>query len=395
MNNNNSEQVNKEEEEREKRTIQIEDEEEKRIEEEGEEERKEEGKERKEAAYIGLLSGCRSVENFKRLNTVQEGTYGVVFRAQDKTNGEIVALKKVKMERETEGFPITSLREISILLTFKHPNIVNVKEIVVGSKTDSIFIVMEFLEHDLKDLMKEMKPEQRFLSSEVKCLMIQLLSAMAHLHENWIIHRDLKTSNLLYNRKGILKVADFGLAREYGSPLKPYTPTVVTLWYRAPEVLLGSKTYTPAVDIWSIGCIFAEFLTKQPLLPGRTELEQLDKIFSLLGTPNEKTWPGISSLPGGKRLNLNRTNVGNLRQHLGLPITEACEDLLKKLLTLDPEQRPTAAEALLHPYFQEHPRAKDPKAMPTWPSSHDLTRKRRVSEGDDALREKLLAACKK
>eukprot|EP01117_Protostelium_nocturnum_P015639 TRINITY_DN607_c1_g1_i1.p1 TRINITY_DN607_c1_g1~~TRINITY_DN607_c1_g1_i1.p1 ORF type:complete len:137 (+),score=64.39 TRINITY_DN607_c1_g1_i1:168-578(+) len=127
MNNNNSEQVNKEEEEREKRTIQIEDEEEKRIEEEGEEERKEEGKERKEAAYIGLLSGCRSVENFKRLNTVQEGTYGVVFRAQDKTNGEIVALKKVKMERETEGFPITSLREISILLTFKHPNIVNVK----------------------------------------------------------------------------------------------------------------------------------------------------------------------------------------------------------------------------------------------------------------------------
>jgi cell division cycle 2-like protein len=160
--------------------------------------------------HLGWLTGCRSVDCYQKLNRVQEGTYGVVYRAQEKTTGEIVALKRVKMEREREGFPITSLREIKILMSYKHPNIVDVKEIVVGSKLDHIYIVMEFLDHDLKGLMEEMKPDTRFLASEVKCLMLQLLSAVNHLHKNWILHRDLKTSNLLFNNKGILKVADFG-----------------------------------------------------------------------------------------------------------------------------------------------------------------------------------------
>ena len=179
---------------------------------------------------VNMLQGCRSVDEFERLNKIDEGTYGVVYRARDKKTGEIVALKKVKMEKEKEGFPLTSLREINILLSFHHPSIVDVKEVVVGSSLDSIFMVMEYMDHDLKGLMEAMK--QPFSQSEVKCLMIQLLEGVKYLHDNWVLHRDLKTSNLLLNNRGELKICDFGLARQYGSPLKPYTHLVVTLWYR-------------------------------------------------------------------------------------------------------------------------------------------------------------------
>ncbi|KAB0399480.1 hypothetical protein E2I00_015792, partial [Balaenoptera physalus] len=188
--------------------------------------------------YLPALQGCRSVEEFQCLNRIEEGTYGVVYRAKDKKTDEIVALKRLKMEKEKEGFPITSLREINTILKAQHPNIVTVREIVVGSNMDKIYIVMNYVEHDLKSLMETMK--QPFLPGEVKTLMIQLLRGVKHLHDNWILHRDLKTSNLLLSHAGVLKVGDFGLAREYGSPLKAYTPVVVTLWYRAPELLLGA-----------------------------------------------------------------------------------------------------------------------------------------------------------
>ncbi|XP_044490469.1 cyclin-dependent kinase G-2 isoform X2 [Mangifera indica] len=247
---------------------------------------------------INMLQGCRSVDEFERLNKIDEGTYGVVYRAKDKKTGEIVALKKVKMEKEREGFPLTSLREINILLSFHHPSIVDVKEVVVGSNLDSIFMVMEYMEHDLKGLMEAMK--QPFSQSEVKCLMLQLLEGVKYLHDNWVLHRDLKTSNLLLNNRGELKICDFGLARQYGSPLKPYTHLVVTLWYRAPELLLGAKQYSTAIDMWSLGCIMAELLSKEPLFNGKTEFDQLDKIFRILGTPNETIWPGFSKLPGVK-----------------------------------------------------------------------------------------------
>ncbi|XP_077211932.1 cyclin-dependent kinase G-2-like isoform X2 [Tasmannia lanceolata] len=247
---------------------------------------------------LNMLQGCRSVDEFERLNRIDEGTYGVVYRAKDKKSGEIVALKKVKMEKEREGFPLTSLREINILLSFHHPSIVDVKEVVIGSNLDSIFMVMEYMEHDLKGLMEMMK--QPFHPSQVKCLMLQLLEGVKYLHDNWVLHRDLKTSNLLLNNSGELKICDFGLSRQYGSPLKPYTHLVVTLWYRAPELLLGAKQYSTAIDMWSLGCIMAELLTKAPLFNGKTEFDQLDKIFKTLGTPNEKIWPGFVKLPGVK-----------------------------------------------------------------------------------------------
>ncbi|GJQ75667.1 Pitslre [Trypoxylus dichotomus] len=204
--------------------------------------------------YYPAIQGCRSVEEFQCLNRIEEGTYGVVYRARDRRTEEIVALKRLKMEKEKEGFPITSLREINTLLKGQHPNIVTVREIVVGSNMDKIFIVMDYVEHDLKSLMETMRhKKQMFTPGEVKCLLKQLLAAVAHLHDNWILHRDLKTSNLLLSHKGILKVGDFGLAREYGSPLKAYTPIVVTLWYRAPELLLCTKEYSTPIDMWKVG----------------------------------------------------------------------------------------------------------------------------------------------
>lgn len=177
-----------------------------------------------------LLSRCRSVENFKKIHKIEEGTYGVVFKAQDLQTGETVALKMLKLENENEGFPVTSLREIYTLLLCRHENIVNVKEIVVGGDSKSVFIVMDYVEHDLKSLLDQMK--NPFSVAECKTLIRQLLLAVNTMHKEWIVHRDLKTSNLLVSNQGILKVADFGLARRFGSPLGPMTPVVVTLWYR-------------------------------------------------------------------------------------------------------------------------------------------------------------------
>ncbi|KAG0502278.1 hypothetical protein HPP92_002350 [Vanilla planifolia] len=341
---------------------------------------------------INMLLGCRSVDEFERLNKIDEGTYGIVYRAKDKKTGEIVALKRVKMEKEREGFPLTSLREINILLSLHHQSIVDVKEVVVGSSLDSIFMVMEYMEHDLKGLMETMK--QPFSQSEVKCLMLQLLCGVKYLHDNWVLHRDLKTSNLLLNNRGELKICDFGLARQYGSPLKQYTHLVVTLWYRAPELLLGSKEYSTAIDMWSLGCIMAEFLAKEPLFNGKTEFDQLDKIFRTLGTPNEKIWPGFAKLPGVK-VNFVRQPYNRLREKFpptsfsGRPtLSEAGFDLLNKLLTYDPEKRITAEAALNHDWFREVPLPKEKDFMPTFPAQHAQDRRlRRILKSPDPLEE--------
>src|SRR5579862_4367882 len=180
---------------------------------------------------------------------------------------------------------------------------------------------MDFLEHDLKILLEDMA--EPFLPSETKTLMLQIVSATEHLHSNWILHRDLKTSNLLMNNRGQMKVADFGMARYFGDPPPKMTQLVVTLWYRAPELLLGAETYGREVDMWSIGCIFGELVTKEPLLQGKNEVDQLSKvfvlhtnfpplwlcylltqqhkqIFELCGIPTEENWPGFKRLPNAR-----------------------------------------------------------------------------------------------
>uniref|UniRef100_I3JH69 cyclin-dependent kinase n=1 Tax=Oreochromis niloticus TaxID=8128 RepID=I3JH69_ORENI len=348
--------------------------------------------------YLPAFQGCRSVEEFQCLNRIEEGTYGVVYRAKDKKTDEIVALKRLKMEKEKEGFPITSLREINTILKAQHPNIVTVREIVVGSNMDKIYIVMNYVEHDLKSLMETMK--QPFLPGEVKTLMIQLLRGVRHLHDNWILHRDLKTSNLLLSHKGILKIGDFGLAREYGSPLKPYTPVVVTLWYRSPELLLGAKEYSTAVDMWSVGCIFGELLTQKPLFPGKSEIDQINKIFKDLGSPSEKIWPGYSELPAVKKMTFTEYPYNNLRKRFGALLSDQGFDLMNKFLTYCPSKRISSDEALKHEYFRESPLPIDSSMFPTWPAKSEQQRVKRGTSprppegglgyshlGDDDLRD--------
>ncbi|KAI0274818.1 Pkinase-domain-containing protein [Gloeopeniophorella convolvens] len=313
------------------------------------------------------LTSSRSVYSYERLNSIEEGSYGVVFRARDKQTGDIVALKKLKLDEEKYGFPITALREINSLMVCRHENVVSIREVVVGETLTQVFIVMDFIEHDLKTLLTLMPSP--FLQSEIKTLMLQLLSAVAHCHSNWILHRDLKTSNLLMNNRGTIKVADFGLARRYGDPVGVggMTQLVVTLWYRAPEILLGAKTYSTAIDMWSVGCIFAELLLKEPLFQAKAEIELISMIFKLLGPPTNDSWPEYSTLPLAKTISLPSPQPHQFRQRFPF-LTTAGLDLLSSLLTYDPERRITAEEALRHPYFSEAPTPKHPDMFGSFPS---------------------------
>lgn len=353
---------------------------------------------------------CRSVENYEKLNKIEEGTYGIVYRARDRQTGEIVALKQLKLSEEREGFPVTSLREINALMSMMnyksdnnkhqrhHPHIIPIREMVVGRRLSSVFLVMPYMPHDLRSLMEEM--QQPFRLSEVKTLLQQLLSAVAHMHGRYLVHRDLKTSNLLLSHSGHLMVADFGMARRMApvaddttatstastsSSLKgpsssaPLTPVVVTLWYRAPEVLLGATNYAWPVDLWSVGCIMAELILGRPIFPGTGELDQLDRIFTVLGLPTEQIWPGWRRLPHASHIAAGSSNSSNSSGHQRYPpfnsldslfpaLSPAGLDLMKRLLCYDPQRRITAQTALGHPFFQEAPLPKDPSVFPTWPS---------------------------
>jgi len=248
---------------------------------------------------------------------------------------------------------------------------------------------MDFIEHDLKSLLTVMPSP--FLQSEIKTLMLQLLSAVSHCHQNWILHRDLKTSNLLMNNRGTIKVADFGLARRYGDPVGVggMTQLVVTLWYRAPEILLGATTYSTAVDMWSVGCIFAELLLKEPLFQAHGELELLSMIFKLLGPPTKNSWPDYSSLPLAKTLSLPSPQAHQFRQKFQY-MTTAGIDLLMSLLAYDPERRISAEEALEHPYFSESPLPKHPDLFGSFPSAAAGEKRRKPFESPSAPRGKII-----
>jgi cell division cycle 2-like protein len=244
----------------------------------------------------------------------------------------------------------------------------------------SIFLVLEFLEHDLKSILEDM-PEP-FLASEVKTLLLQLASGVAYLHDHWILHRDLKTSNLLLSNRGQLRIADFGMARCVGDPPPPkLTQLVVTLWYRAPELLLGEARYGAAVDMWSVGCVFGELLTREPLLQGRNEVDELTKIFELCGVPTEQSWPAFRRLPNARLLRLpsnpNPQSSGSVIRARFPLLTAAGVALLNGLLSLDPARRPSAREMLAHEYFQQDPRPKQEALFPTFPSKAGQERRRR------------------
>ncbi|POS80259.1 hypothetical protein DHEL01_v201346 [Diaporthe helianthi] len=332
----------------------------------------------------GGFGGSNSVEKYDKLNDIEEGAYGWVARAREMATGKVVALKRLKIDpNDRNGLPVTGLREIQILKDCEHRNIVKLHEVVVGedtSKIENIFLVLEFVEHDLKSILEDMP--QPFLASEVKTLLLQLAGGVAYLHHHWILHRDLKTSNLLLNNRGQLRIADFGMARYVGDPPPRLTQLVVTLWYRAPELLLGASSYGQAVDMWSVGCIFGELLTREPLLQGKNEVDELTRIFELCGIPTDDTWPGFRRLPNAKSLRLPPTGRGNnttgsvIRARFPL-LTAAGASLLNSLLSLDPARRPSAKEMLDHEYFRQDPRPKSEAMFPTFPSKAGQERRRR------------------
>lgn len=308
-----------------------------------------------------------------------------------------MALKKVKMDSQQEGFPVTALREVTILQRARHNNVVQLREVVTDNEPDTFVLVMEFLEHDLKTLQEDM-PEP-FLASEVKTLLKQLVSAIDFLHVNSILHRDLKTSNILLSNRGHLKIADFGMARYMPPPHAALTQLVVTLWYRAPELLLGTTWYSTEVDMWSLGCIFGELLLKKPLVQGKNEVDQLSLIFALCGLPSDKTWPAFYRLPNARSLKIPRdtgsrgANSGQIHTKFSM-LTKAGIDLLSSLLSLNPEHRPSASQVLQHGYFSEAPKPKPMEMFPTFPSKAGQERRRRASphaptRGDAARVQKI------
>lgn len=311
-----------------------------------------------------LLQGCRSVyDSYERLSHLDEGTYGVVWKAKDNSTNEIVALKQIKFDDEMtkEGFPIAALREIGVLLSLSHECIVTVREMVVGDTNDKVFMVMECMEMDLAAAMKKTSSAP-FAQSEVKFMMHQILSAMAHVHERWFLHRDMKPGNILVHKTGRIALCDFGLARKYEVPTRKMTQMVVTLWYRSPELLFGESMYGPEIDMWSIGCIFGELLIKDVTMKGNGELDQIQKIFKLLGTPTDEEWPEFSSLPSAgtfKWKNKDGSQLGRQFMVNSFSATgqsyldTAGFDLLCKLLTLNPRKRISAEDALSHSYFTE------------------------------------------
>ncbi|KAJ8602733.1 hypothetical protein CTAYLR_003797 [Chrysophaeum taylorii] len=320
-----------------------------------------------------LIEGCRSVEEFERLDRIDEGSYGVVYRARDKVSRDIVALKRVKLPREAclEGFPITALRETNVLLALQHENIIRVHEMVVGREHDRVFVVMDYFEHDLKTCIE--KQEGPFSQADAKSLVRQLVAGVSHMHSKWFIHRDIKTSNLLYSR-GRLALCDFGLARRFGDPVLPYTRNVVTLWYRAPELLLGATTYSTELDAWSCGCVFAEIFQKAPLFQAKTEIAQLSEIFKVLGIPTEERWPGYQKLPFAKNLawkkgQFRRNRLRDLLPAVTFasttPLSDSGFEMLGSLLALDPARRGAPDPA--HPYFAESPLPSPPHLMPRFP----------------------------
>jgi len=363
----------------------------------------------------GPYGRCPSVsERYEKIGRIGEGTYGVVYKARDRRTGAVVALKRCLPHHEaSDGFPITTLREITVLRELaghEHPGIVRLLEVAVSSSRSGVFLVFELSQHDLANLVDThyaARGRSPFRVAQVKQLARQLLSAVAFLHSRHLIHRDIKLSNLLYDHRGRIRLADFGLCRRVGptrqvggantggdraSPSRPsqlpeprgrdpnnLTPKVVSLWYRPIELLLGMDIYDEGVDNWAVGCVLGELLEGRPLLKGRNELDQIGKLFDLLGPPGAAAWTELSEAP------LVRSGTVRLPRRPHVPpfssggtslldrfgnLSVAGIRLLSQLLRYDRGQRITAEGALKSEYFLERPLPSPIELMPKFPESH-------------------------
>ncbi|KAG9158648.1 hypothetical protein Leryth_022002 [Lithospermum erythrorhizon] len=328
---------------------------------------------------------------------VGQGTYSSVYRARDLTNNKIVAMKKVKfvnMDPESVRF---MAREISILRQLDHPNVIKLEAIVTSRISETLYLVFEYMEHDLAGLLAS--PNVTFNESQIKCYMQQLFRGLQHCHDRGVLHRDIKGSNLLVGNNGILKIGDFGLATTFKPNQKePLTSRVVTLWYRAPELLFGATEYGVAIDMWSAGCILGELIAGKPIMPGRTEVEQMHKIFKLCGSPSDEYW---------RRSKLIHATTFKPQQPYKRRLLDTFKDfpstalaLVDVLLSIDPEKRGNTTSALksecqrihftdvltnIQQFFKTKPLPCDPSSLPKYSPSKEFDAKLREEE---AIRQK-------
>ncbi|XP_058080517.1 protein IMPAIRED IN BABA-INDUCED STERILITY 1-like [Magnolia sinica] len=320
-------------------------------------------------------------DSYEKLEKIGQGTYSSVFRARDLDTGKIVALKKVRFDNFDPESVRFMAREIQILRRLDHPNVIKLEGLITSRLSCSIYLVFEYMEHDLAGLSS--CPDISFGESQVKCYMHQLLSGLEHCHSRGVIHRDIKGSNLLVNNSGILKIADFGLANFFNPGQRQLlTSRVVTLWYRPPELLLGSTDYGASVDLWSVGCVFAEMHLGKPILQGRTEVEQLHKIFKLCGSPPDDYW---------KKSRLPHATIFKPQQPYESCLQETCKgfpatalNLIETFLSVEPYKRGSASSALASEYFSTKPYACDPSTLPTYPPNKEIDAKSR----EDARRKR-------
>ncbi|CZT06117.1 hypothetical protein WAI453_005194 [Rhynchosporium graminicola] len=335
--------------------------------------------------------GCSKITDYEMLGKLGEGTFGEVHKARSKKTGAIFALKKILMHNEKDGFPITALREIKLLKLLSHPNILKLEEMAVEQHNKTVdkrkravmYMITPYMSHDLSGLLEN--PQVKLHETHIKCYMLQLLEGVRYLHNERILHRDMKAANLLIDNKGVLQIADFGLARHYdeevpvagkggGTAHRDYTTLVVTRWYRPPELLLHLRRYTTAIDLWGVGCVFGEMLVGKPILSGDSDPNQLKIIFDLMGTPTEENMPDFRSLPGAEGLSIP-PHPSTLAQRFK-PFGSGAISLLNELLKLDWKKRINAIDALQHPYFRTAPLPARPGDLPTFEDSHELDRRK-------------------
>ena len=299
----------------------------------------------------------KNVSRYVKQSKMGEGTYGIVYKAKDVQTEKIVALKKVRINPELEGTPSTIIREIALLKELKHPNIIHLLDVINTSK--KLALVFEFCETDLKKKEDEYwSKNAQFPREYAKKYFKQLLQGLKYLHSKKIIHRDLKPQNLLISDNDEIKICDFGLARGTGVPIQAYTNEVVTLWYRPPDVLLGSKMYDSSIDLWGSACIFGEMLNGKSLFQGKNDAEQCEEIFKIIGTPNDNDFPWLKESP---EWNAGLTGEGfkkyekkKFKDVFPDIKDDLAYDILEKMLVFDPDKRATAESILEHPYFKEN-----------------------------------------
>ncbi|KHJ92341.1 kinase domain protein [Oesophagostomum dentatum] len=333
--------------------------------------------------------GSGFVEKYEILYQVGEGTYGQVYKARDKVTGEQVALKKVRLENEKEGFPITAVREIKILRQLNHANVVKLIDIVTDklsaadmrTERANFYLVFEYVDHDLMGLL-EASHLINFHNDQIRSLFKQLILGLEYCHSAGFLHRDIKCSNILLNNRGELKIADFGLARYYSSDQERlYTNRVITLWYRPPELLLGDEHYGPAIDVWSIGCILGEFFTRKPLFQGNNEMAQLELISKVCGTPSLANWPDVEKMPLYNTLRSKKQYVRCLREEFSQIMPSGAIDLMDKMLLLDPKRRISAKDAISHYWIKNFDYSTvPPLRLPQHQDCHELWSKKQRKE---------------